>query len=193
MRILVLVLAVAVGGLAAASGAAAGVRVMEVERKGEAYHVRFEAVVGLAPDRVFGLLTDYDRLERLHPGILEAERLPDSGPDAPQGKRVRTVLEGCVAFFCRETEKIETVHSSDGRLIRTRIQPDGSDFRSGTSRWELAAVSEGTRLRYRSEWVPDFWIPGALGNWAVKRELERNLRELVQGLEARGRARDKEK
>ena len=180
MRILVLILGVVVGGLAAANGQAATVRNLQIDQDGEAYRVSFEAVVALAPDRVFALLTDYDHLERLHPGIVEAERLGREGEAANQ---VRTVLKACVAFFCRELSRVEEIESSDQRLIRARILPESSDFRAGKSHWELAAVAEGTRIRFRSRMVPDFWVPMGIGPWAVKRAMGEQLRGLVRRME----------
>jgi len=162
-------------------GAAATVRELEVEHRDEAYRVRFEAVVNLAPDRVFELLTDYDRLEQLNPGIVEAERL--SHKKDPDAEWVRTVVKACVAFFCRSMKRVEAVQSHDQRVIVARLVPEQSDFRSGKSRWELAAVSGGTRIRFRSRMVPDFWVPGVIGPWAVKREMGNHLRGLVQRLE----------
>ncbi|MFB6260487.1 MAG: SRPBCC family protein, partial [Thiohalorhabdaceae bacterium] len=117
-----------------------------MENEEGVYRVRFEAVVKIAPDKAFAMLTNYERLDRLNPGIVEAERLDT---DDSQMRRVRTVVEGCVLFFCRRLERVETIRTHDRRRIVTRVVPEVSDFRSGESRWELAAVTEGTRLRFR--------------------------------------------
>lgn len=169
-----------------ASGAT--MRDLSVGQEGDAYRVRFEAVVDVPPDRVFALLTDYGRLDRLNPGIVVAERV-DAGSREP---RVRTVLEGCVLFFCRRMERVETVQSSNRRLITTRMVPEASDFRSGKTRWELAAVAEGTRVRFRARMVPDFWVPPVIGSWAIERDLRANMRTLVRRLERYGRSRSEE-
>ena len=155
-------------------------RDLAVSRDQEAFEVRFEAVVAAPANRVFAILTDFDRLQRLNPAIVESRRLV---PTPGNPVRVRTVLEGCVAFFCRRMRRVEVVRTSDQRLIRTRILPEDSDFRSGHSRWELAAVTDGTRLRYRASLVPDFWVPPVIGPWAIKRTLRRGLRTLVRRLE----------
>ena len=179
MRWLMFAALLGFAGLVPGPGLAGEVRHLEIGRRDGAYWVRFEAVVGLAPDRLFALLTDYDRLERLHPGIVAAERLSGQGG----GQRVRTVVEACVAIFCRQLERVEAVRHSDKRLIRADLVPEGSDFRAGNSRWELAAVGQGTRLRFRSRMVPDFWVPPVVGPWAIEQELGNHLRGLVRRLE----------
>lgn len=160
-------------------------RNLTVDREEGAYQVRFEAVVDVPPDRVFALLTDYDRLNRLNPGIVVAKRLE---ADSAVGDRVRTVLEGCVLFFCRRMERVEIIQTSNQRLITTRMVPEASDFRSGKTRWQLAAVAEGTRVRFRGRMVPDFWVPPVVGSWAIESDLRANMRTLVRRLERYGRS-----
>lgn len=166
----------------AAGVEAATIRSLTVERDGPAYRVRFEAVVDLAPDRVFAVLTDYDRLQRLNPRIVEAQRMSSAGG----GERVRTVLEGCVLFFCRRLERVEEIRASDRRLIVAGIVAEASDFRAGKSRWELAAVAGGTRIRFRSRMVPDFFVPPLVGPMAIESGLRENMRTLVRRLEKVG-------
>ncbi|HKJ70230.1 MAG TPA: SRPBCC family protein [Gammaproteobacteria bacterium] len=179
MRWLLCWAALAAGLASGFPASAATIRHLEVQREGDAYTVRFEGVVDAEPDRVFALLTDFGRLTRLNPGIVEAGRVGTGDGEV----RVRTVLEGCVAFFCRRMERVQRVRSSDRRLIRTRMVPADSDFRAGRGRWQLAAVAGGTRIRYRARMVPDFWVPPLIGPWAIKRELRDNLRILVKRLE----------
>ncbi|MFP4616232.1 MAG: SRPBCC family protein [Thiohalospira sp.] len=172
-------------GLATA-GSAETIRHLEVERDGREYSVRFEAVVEAPPDRVFALLTDYDRLERLNPGIVAAERLGmEGGMD-----RVRTVLESCVAFFCRQMDRIEEVRTRHQRTIESRVVPEQSEFESGHTRWQLAAVTEGTRIRFRTRMVPEFWVPPVIGPWAIRSNLESDLRGLIRRLEELGESSD---
>jgi plasmid stabilization system protein ParE len=163
---------------------AAEIRHLSVKHENPAYRVKFEAVVAVSPDRVFAVLTDYERLGRLNPGVKVAERLSASGPVS----RVRTVIQGCVLFFCRRMERVEVVRTRHQRVIWARIVPDASDFRSGESRWRLAAVTGGTRIRLRLRVVPDFWVPPLIGPWMIERDLEDNLRILVRRLERLGQA-----
>ena len=171
------------GGIAAGPAAGADVRKLSVDHEQAAYLVDFEAVVAVPPDRVFALLTDFDRLDRLNPGVKVAQRL-SSGSGTT---RVRTVIEGCVLFFCRRMERVEAVRTRGQRVIWARIVPSASDFRSGESRWGLAAVTGGTRIRLRLRVVPDFWVPPLIGPWILKRDLADNLRILVRRLERLGR------
>jgi len=172
------VLAALAGGTLPAN--AADVRSFEVIQKEKGYAVAFEAVVAIAPDRAFAVLTDYDRLTRLNPGIKESERVASEDGRV----RVRTVVEGCVAFFCRSLERLQEVETADSRRIETRMIPEGSDFKAGTGRWELAAVAQGTRMTFRAHMVPDFWIPPVIGPWATERNLRDNMRVLFKRMEA---------
>ncbi|KPV41148.1 hypothetical protein AN478_04425 [Thiohalorhabdus denitrificans] len=180
-RALGLILLLALLGLVATASAET-VRHLDVEQDGRAYTVQFEAVVEAPPDRVFALLTDYDRLEQLNPSIIEAERLGMAGGM----ERVRTVLESCVAFFCRQMERIEEITTRHQRTIESRVVPEASEVESGSTRWELAAVTEGTRIRFRTRMVPEFWVPPVIGPWAIRSNLESDLRVLIRRLEELG-------
>jgi hypothetical protein len=90
-----------------------------------------------------------------------------------------------VAFFCRRLERVEVVERRGG-VIGAHMDPAGSDFRSGRSRWRVTAIPTGSRIHYRSRWVPDFWLPPGIGAWLIKRQMARQLAELVRRLEALG-------
>ncbi len=177
-------------GLFLLTGSVAGAEIhqLEVRNRGEVYKVELAFRVGTRADAVFKALTDYANLKKLHPGIVESEVLRGP-PGLPL--RVRTVLRGCIAFFCRDLERVQMVTAQGGFAIRTRIVPEESDFREGESAWELRPVRGGTEVRLRSRMIPELEVPPVLGPWAIKHSLERNLRDLIQHLERLGDSGDK--
>lgn len=175
----------AVLGVLLLAGSAAGAEIhrLEVLERDGGFRVELAFRVNTRADRVLRALTDYPNLERLHPGIVESEVLRR---DAGEAVRVRTVVRGCVAFFCRELERVQEVVAQGGFAIRTRIIPEKSDFRRGNSEWEISPVRGGTQVRLRSYMVPGVQVPPLLGPWAIRHSLKNSLRGLVQRLEELG-------
>lgn len=171
------ILLLALGLAAPAEGA---IETLEVRRGEAGYGVLLVATVDRPPDQVYAVLTDYAHLSRLNPAILRS-RVVDRGPG--DVLRVRSVIEGCVLFFCRQLVRVERVKELAGRRIRARIVPEESDFRRGVARWWVFPSPEGgSRLRLEAEVVPDFWVPPVIGPWATERSLREDLATLVERL-----------
>jgi hypothetical protein len=157
-----------------------GIETLEVRRGEEGYGVLLVATVDRPPDQVYAVLTDYAHLARLNPAILRS-RVVGRGDGGVL--RVRSVIEGCVLFFCQQLVRVERVTELAGHRIRARIVPEESDFRRGVARWWVFPRPEGgSRLRLEAEVVPDFWVPPVIGPWATERSLREDLATLVERL-----------
>ena len=63
------------------------------------------------------------------------------------------------------------------------VLPGQSDLKSGRVHWQLRAEGEGTRLFYRSETEPDFWVPAVIGPWMIRRLLLGEVRATTAHIE----------
>ncbi len=161
----------------------AGIERLAISHDKGIFRIELQARMDAPPSTVYGLLTDYDHLDRLSPGIGESQRL-DSAP--PGEIWVRTVTEGCVAFFCRELERVIQVQEHPERRLTTKVLPDRRDFRSGRARLRIIPGNGGSRLEYRARMTPDIWIPPIVGAWQVKRNVRWKYRRMVIRLEQLG-------
>lgn len=164
----------------AARGAAAQTATVEVEHRGAAFTVSFDAVVNAPLRSVYAVLTDFAALPALNPAIVAVSAQAAPGG---RGERVRSVLKSCIWFFCRKVVQVEDVVEPDAHTIDARIVPGRGDFKSGSSDWQLTAHGGQTYLHYEATRVPDFWIPPLIGPWAVAHTLRAQLRASIPVLE----------
>jgi hypothetical protein len=142
----------------------------DVVHEAGAFHLTSTAVFEAPLASVYAVLADYDELARLSPTVAESEVLFRGSDDVPP--RVRTVLRGCVLFFCRSVVRVEEMFLVPGRVITTRVLPELSDFRGGFAQWTFYALEDGrTRVDMEVRVLPDFFIPPLIGPLAVRRQL----------------------
>jgi len=168
-------------GLAlAAPATAATVLATEVTHRAGRYTVHFEVRLDADAAAVRRLLTDYDHLERLSRVVERSEQL---APDDDGRPRVRVTMRSCVLFFCRTVRKVETIEEQpDGRLVAV-ADPAQSDYRYSRAEWRIVPEDAGTRLDYRAEHEPAFFVPPFIGPWLVKGRIRRELDLLAERLE----------
>lgn len=151
---------------------------VEVTHESGVYLVNSTAHFSSPLAAVYAVLSDYEGLDRLSDIVTESQLLPDRAPDG--GPRVRTVLRGCVLFFCRTVTRVERVQAVEGRIITSHVEPALSDFREGFTEWRFRPLAGGgTEVTLRMRIVPDFWIPPVVGPPAVRRKLESEGRTTV--------------
>lgn len=175
-------LALVLGGLAwlATESRAAELLGFEFSRDGRRYTVRSAAYVDVPPEGVYAVLTDYARLHLISNLVTESREL-EAAEDGT--RRVYTLNEGCVAFFCRSVEKIETMEARPYSEIKTTVIAAQSDLGFGISRWHLSREGRGTRLVYETETEVGFWVPPVIGNYLLSRWLHKGTVNALQRLE----------
>lgn len=172
--------------LAANAAQAIEIIAVETQRDGPAFLLRIEAALEAEPQRLLAVLTDYDRIHELHPDMLESRSLGSVGPATTE---VYTRFEGCVLLVCRTLHRVERIRATATELHAEDVPGRGS-FREGRSHWRLEADGPGTRLRYESRFVPEFWVPSLIGAGILAQIMKRMTLELMAEAEKRAAAPD---
>jgi hypothetical protein len=158
------------------------VRKAEVDYKNGTYRLLFVVELDAGRDGVLGVVTDFNRLYRLSPAIVESLRLP---PRVVDLERRLLAIRGCVLIFCRKVVLIEDVERIGTDTIVTTIDPAESDFRAGRTEWQVTDAGNGhCRIRLESSITPDFWVPPLIGPAIIKRKLLSEARETLIRIEA---------
>lgn len=151
-----------------------------VERFGDRYVVEIDARFAAPPERLRALLTDYAHLGRINDSIRHSEVME---VNSPQHHCVRTEAEVCVTVFCKRIVQVQDVSVlPDGDILAT-VRPTRSDFSYGVARWKFWQEPAGTRMRFRSEIEPAFWVPPLIGPWLIQRALHAETLKSVHNLE----------
>ena len=153
---------------------------LQVTETGGIYRIRMAMVVHAPAKYVRGVLTDYAHIYRLNPSIIESDILasPEQGV-----VRVRTLVVGCVAFFCRRVGRVEDVHELASGDLQAAIVPELSDLKSGAAEWRLQREGEHTLVTYRAHMEPDFFIPPLIGSYFVRRNIRKEIMTTFTRLE----------
>lgn len=154
-----------------------------VHEKGK-YTVRFDVRLAARPDRLKRYLTDYDNYATYFASIKES-RVLSRTPGG--GWRVKLQLYSCVLFFCRTVNLMRDITEQPDGAITARIDPAQSDFRETTEQWRITADNGNTRLQYRAELIPTFYVPPLIGPWLVKGQIRSALESGAEKLEALAR------
>lgn len=168
--------------LAAAWPAAAlDVHKIEVREQGRHYIVEFDARLAAPPAAVMAVLTNYTIYPKLDPRILEARMAGTQG-----GKPLLyTRLRGCLgSVFCSTMERWEALDEKPDRLTATAVTGRG-DLRYGQTVTQLSTEGGGTRVRYRTEFDPAFWMPRWLVRSAMRATLTDGTIGMFRAIEAR--------
>lgn len=166
--------------LSAAPAGAGEVIEVNVERFDHRYVVEIDARFRASAERLRQLLTDFPNLHRVNASIRRSEVLETL---SPQQHCVRTEAKVCVALICRDIVQVQDVSVlPDGNLVAT-IRPSLSDFRYGIARWEFRSEGAATRMHFRSEIEPAFWVPPLIGPWLVRRALQAEAIKTIANVE----------
>ena len=151
-----------------------------VERFDQRYVVEIDARFAASPDRLRALLTDYSHLKRINDSIQRSEVIE---VNSPLHHCVLTEADVCVAMFCKHIVQVQDVSVlPDGNILAT-VRPTRSDFSYGVARWDFWQEPNGTRMRFRSEIEPAFWVPPLIGPWLIQRALHAETLKSVNNLE----------
>jgi hypothetical protein len=157
------------------------VETAETDYRAGVYKLDFQVTIDGRVDKVYAIVTDYDRLKDISNLFVETALI---SPPGAETKRRRLVSKSCVLFFCYEAVLVEDVQEIDGKIILTTVIPEESDFKYGKSRWEVTAVDAGhSRIHFSYEIQPDFWVPPVIGPFFIKRKLLAEAKRTIARIE----------
>jgi hypothetical protein len=173
----------AIGFCYATSSLPATLRSVDVSRQHDRYRVVADTHLDASPEAVYKVLLDFDgdRYQRISDIYKESSYLP---PDLDGTPLVYTRVEGCLLGFCRSMRRVERLEVVTPQFIRSRTVPERSDFKYSLSEWAFVAEGTGTRVMYRMEMEPSFWLPPFVGPWFLKRTLLRGAPDAIDQIEA---------
>lgn len=150
------------------SAHAAELRSVEVERDDGRIIVGSESFIDAPPAAVFEILADYEGFQRISK-VFDETRFIER--DSVGNGLVYSRASGCVLFFCKTIERVERLTIEPGRRIDAVAIPERSDVKYSVANWTLEPEQEGTRIVYRLELEPSFWIPPVLGPLIIRNKL----------------------
>ena len=166
--------------LAHAPSWAAEVQSVDAGEENGRYIASFDAVIDAPMDRTLHLMLTPGLWPRLSPIIVDAEVLEkaENGPG-----KVRIKFYDCIFIFCKTFQKIEDVSiAADGHVTSLAI-PDQSDFDYAREDWQVFAEGGRTHIRYKTEMVPNFFVPPLIGPYVIKSHIRTELVHIVTNLE----------
>lgn len=166
--------------LAPAPAVAGEVLNVAVEQYATRYVVEIDARFDVPAGRLRALLTDYPNLGLINDSIRRSEVLETI---SPRHHCVRTEARVCVALLCKTIVQVQDVSQlSDGDILAS-VRATRSDFSYGIARWQFREEAAGTRMRFRSEIEPAFWVPPLIGPWMIRHALQAEALKSVANLE----------
>jgi hypothetical protein len=116
------------------------------------------------------VLLDYDdnAFQRISSVYKESAYLEPASDGAPI---VYTLMEGCLLWHCLSMKRVERLELREPNWIKSYTLPEQSNFKYSTSEWLLEPHEGGTKMTYRLEMEPDFFVPPVIGPWYLKRVL----------------------
>ncbi|HEX6997566.1 MAG TPA: SRPBCC family protein [Gammaproteobacteria bacterium] len=160
----------------------ATIRDLDVDKHRGRYELVANAFLAASPQSIYEVLTDYEdnAFQRISSVYKESDYLEPAQDGTPI---VYTRMEGCLMFYCVSMRRVERLESREPYFIRTVTLPERSDFTHSVSEWILEPVNGGTRMTYRLEMEPDFWVPPVIGPWYLKRTLSSGGTRAVNRIE----------
>jgi len=172
-----------------ALGIAATIDAFDVEKRKSIYS--FEANVHLAATResIYAVLTDFDdnAYSRISRSYKESRYLEPAADGTPI---VYTRMEGCAGRRCISFARTERLETDPPRWIKSTALPELSDFKHAMSEFVLEPEGDGTKMLYKLEIEPDFFVPPLVGPWYLKRTLSRGGLRAVTRIEGLARELD---
>ena len=161
---------------------AAELRSLEMGEDGARHWLRMEVVLAAPPAAVYSVITDYDKLTRLHRNIVGSEVV---GRIDARTVEVYTLIRACiVGVFCRRVKRVERITENPPDSLEAEALPERSDLAYGRVHWRLEPEARGSVLYYESEIEPDFWVPRLFGKALLAKMIERTTVEMIEQVEA---------
>lgn len=159
---------------------AAELRSVTLDKRDGIYHATSEVWLDAPRAEVFDVLSNWDLSTRFSSLIVAARNVE---PDADGRPGFYMKNKGCILFFCQTVEREGYVELKENRRIRAVAFPGKSDFELSDETWTLADDDGGTRILYKMQMKPKFWIPPLIGPYTIRRKITNDGLEALQRIE----------
>jgi len=133
------------------------------------------------PQRVWQVLTDYDRLAEFVPNLISSMVLSRHDHEVV----VEQYGSGGFLFVRQEIHMVLRVTEQPFSTID--VSRISGNMRRYTARWSLAPAREkhcdGTRIRYRASMQPDFFVPPIAGPAVAQADVNQMLKAVLAEIE----------
>lgn len=151
---------------------------VQVVRYGERYIITFSAHLDAPVNNVKEVIYDFENAAKLTPAVLKTEVYRYDEDTA----RVTATMRPCVSIFCRTIVKLSIVNFEEDRIYFQGIQNAGS-FRNADEIIKLSAEDQGTRLKYKGDFSPGFYLPQWLGTKYIRGMVRKYLVAILNEME----------
>ena len=159
---------------------AAEMRSIDVKYEGGRYSLVSVAWFDAGIDETFDVFRTWDYSTQFSSAVVEAR---DLDPDSSGRPGYYVVNRGCILFFCKSMARQGYVEARHNQDLRAVADPQVSDFRFFEEVWEFIEADGGTRVLYKLEMEPDFWVPPAIGPYLIKRKLRNDGGDALNRIE----------
>lgn len=168
------------GALASLPLQAAHIEMLTVTRDHKLINVVASMIIDAPRPFVYQALSDYDNFSEMSDSFVES-RFIEPAPDGTP--RIFTKIEGCIWFFCKTINRTARLELEPVTHIIATVEPEFSDAKYAREEWVLEDLGASTRIYYRHDLQPDFWVPPGLGVWAIKAALSRTTLKAAARIE----------
>ena len=162
------------------SGWAAEVRAVTVSEEHGRYTATFDAVIDAPIDEALRLMLTPGLWPQLSSIIIDAKVLEN---DDNGLRKVSVTFYDCIFIFCKTIHKTEDVTIKADGHIESQAIPEQSDFSYAHEDWHVFAEGDRTHIRYKTEMVPDFFVPPLIGPYVIKSHMRSQLIHIAENLE----------
>jgi len=159
---------------------AANIETLTVQRNHELINVVASMIIEAPRPFVYQALSDYDHFSEMSDSFVES-RFVEPAPDGTP--RIYTKIEGCIWFFCRTINRYARLDMEPIIRIVATVEPELSDAEYAREEWVFEDLGAATRVYYKHDLQPNFWVPPGIGVWAISSVLSRTTLKAAQRIE----------
>ena len=143
------------------------------------YVMHLDMRIDADADDVYDVLMDFNNMMQVNNSIISSTLLESND----KIHTLRFVSDGCVWFYCREVKQLVTVTELGQGYILSETDPAESDLSYGKTLWQIIDEGDTTRIKYNSDYVPDFWVPPIFGSTLFQERMLEEGKKTVNGIE----------
>ncbi len=162
------------------SARAANIETLTVQRDHKLINVVASMIIEAPRPFVYQALSDYDHFSEMSDSFIESRFIEPAADGTP---RIYTKIEGCIWFFCRTINRTARLELDPIIRIVATVEPHLSDAKYAREEWVFEDLGAATRIYYRHDLQPNFWVPPGIGVWAISSVLSRTTLKAAQRIE----------